>query len=30
MAKEKVFPIYPDEARALKAHVYDLSESAAK
>ena len=30
MAREKVFPIYPDEARALKAKVYDFSESAAK
>ena len=26
MAREKVFPIYPDEARTLKALVYDLSE----
>ena len=30
MAREKVFPIYPDEARTLKATVYDFSESAAK
>ncbi|MDP2362675.1 MAG: hypothetical protein Q8M94_02775, partial [Ignavibacteria bacterium] len=27
---EKVFPIYQDEARILKAQVYDLSEIAAK
>ncbi|MBS3920027.1 MAG: hypothetical protein KG012_14205 [Deltaproteobacteria bacterium] len=26
MAREKVFPIYLDEARDLKARVYDLSE----
>lgn len=26
MAREKVFPIWPDEARNLKALVYDLSE----
>ena len=30
MAREKVFPIYPDEARVLKAKVYDFSETAAK
>ena len=30
MAKEKVFPIYPDEARTLKALVFDLSETGAK
>lgn len=30
MPKEKVFPIYPDEARTLKAKVYDFSETAAK
>ena len=30
MAREKVFPIYPDEARTLKALVYDLSEMGAK
>lgn len=26
MPREKVFPIYPDEARTLKAMVYDFSE----
>ena len=30
MPKEKVFPIYPDEAKILKATVYDLSETAAR
>ena len=30
MAREKVFPIYPDEAGILKATVYDLSETAAR
>ncbi len=30
MPREKVFPIYLDEARALKAQVYDFSETAAK
>ena len=30
MSKEKVFPIYLDEARMLKATVYDLSETAAR
>jgi hypothetical protein len=30
MPKDKVFPIYPDEARSLKALVYDLSETGAK
>ena len=30
MKREKVFPIYQDEARALKAQVYDFSEIAAK
>ena len=30
MAKEKVFPIYLDEARTLKALVFDLSETGAK
>lgn len=30
MPREKVFPIYPDEARTLKACVFDLSETAAK
>ena len=30
MAREKVFPIYQDEARVLKAKVYDFSETAAK
>ena len=30
MAREKVFPIYPDEAKILKATVYDLSENAAR
>jgi len=30
MAKGKVFPVYLDEARTLKALVYDLSETGAK
>ena len=30
MTREKVFPIYPDEAKILKATVYDLSETAAR
>ena len=30
MARKKLFPIYPDEARTLKAKVYGFSESAAK
>jgi len=30
MPKDKVFPIYPDEARSLKALVFDLSETGAK
>ena len=30
MARRKLFPIYPDEARILKAKVYDFSENAAK
>ena len=30
MPYEKVFPIYPDEAKILKATVYDLSENAAR
>jgi len=30
MAREKVFPIYQDDARVLKALVFDLSETAAK
>ena len=30
MPREKVFPIYQDEAKVLKAKVYDFSENAAK